>query len=156
MIGLRLMSPGLKTRQQNGDDPLPKQHRPLSPHMKHALSSSGNFRRAECWCRVRECPRGSITEPPQVLSAFISCLLEQTLLPHTRCGCCIVPNLRGDAFPSSPLANDHTESFLRTRRSCCVLLCGLLIQRGGASQPPLRLPAASARTVPAAPTRSVN
>lgn len=30
---------------------------------------------------MRECPRGSITPPPQVASAFISCLLEQTPLP---------------------------------------------------------------------------
>lgn len=63
---------------------------------------------------------------------------------------------RGDAFLSSLLSNDHTESFLRTRRRCCVLLCGLLIQRGGSRQPPLRLPAASARTVPVVPTRTVN
>lgn len=57
---------------------------------------------------------------------------------------------RGDAFLSSLLSNDHTESFLRTRRCCCVLLCGLLIQRGRVSS------ATSAHTVPATPTRTVN
>lgn len=84
-----------------------------------------NFRRAECWCRVRECPWGSITEPPQVLSAFISCLLEQTLLPQPRCGCCIVPNLW--EMPFSPLL-----SLMITRRAfselsgaavCCYVVC---------------------------------
>lgn len=40
---------------------------------------------------------------------------------------------RGDAFLSPPLSNDHTKIFLRTRRRCCVLLCGLLMQRGRVS-----------------------
>lgn len=99
--------------------------------------------KAECWCRMRKCPQGSITEPPQVLSAFISCLLEQTLLLRPRCGCCIVWNLREKPF--SPLRSLMItwKSFLRTRRRCRVLLCGLLIQQGGSRQPPLRLPAGS-------------
>lgn len=94
---------GELTSQQNQDDPLPNTTQRLCPCTWNTPSAQRydtacNFRRAECWCRVWECPRGSITEPPQVLSAFISCLLEQTLLPQARCGCCIVPNLREMPF----------------------------------------------------------
>lgn len=65
---------------------------------------------------MRECPQGSISTPPQVLSAFISRLPEQTQGAGGQEGGHIAANLR-------EIGNDQRESFLRT-----VLLCGLLVQ----------------------------
>lgn len=149
-----------KFSQQNQDDPIPPKKTTTQCHIKQSPSSSsmklsvtsGEQNADEEWENVPKVQLPSCHRSSQ--PSLAACWSRHSF--HRPGVVVVLWQPQGDAFLSPPLSNDHTKSFLRTRRCRRVPLCGLLILRGRSRQAPLHLHVASARTVPAVPTWAPN